>query len=54
MNELLGMCRWCGCPVYRDGPVEFEGVWCNHEIQTGVDEEVKNDGSYVAGKSEVA
>ena len=41
--ELLGMCRWCGCPVYRDGPVEFEGVWCDHEVQTGVDEEVKRN-----------
>jgi len=36
--ELLGLCEWCGCPVYRDGPVEWEGVWCNHEVQTQLDE----------------
>ena len=42
MNELLGMCKWCGCPLYRDGPVEWEGVWCNHDAQTEfLDEEVK-------------
>lgn len=24
--ELLGLCKWCGCPMGRDGPlVEFEG-----------------------------
>ena len=32
--EFLGLCKWCGCPLYRDGPVEWEGVWCNHDVQT--------------------
>jgi len=39
--EQLGLCKWCGCPMCRDVPlVEFEGVWCNHEMQTEMDEEV--------------
>lgn len=39
--ELLGLCKWCGCPISRDGPlVEFEGVWCAHDVQTELDEEV--------------
>lgn len=38
--EFLGLCKFCGCPLYRDGPVEFEGVWCNHEVQTELEAEV--------------
>jgi hypothetical protein len=37
---FLGLCKFCGCPLYRDGPIEFEGVWCNHEVQTELDAEV--------------
>ena len=40
--EFLGLCKWCGCPLYRDGPVEWHDVWCSHEIQTEMDEEVKH------------
>jgi hypothetical protein len=40
LRELIGLCMWCGCPVYSDGPVDFEGVWCNHEVQTELDTEV--------------
>lgn len=37
--EFLGLCRFCACPLYRDGPIEFEGVWCNHKVQTELDTE---------------
>jgi hypothetical protein len=40
MNEFIGFCMYCGCPVCRDGPIEFEGVFCNHEVQTELDTEV--------------
>jgi len=33
--EFLGLCKWCGCPLYRDGPVELDGVWCNHQDSEG-------------------
>jgi hypothetical protein len=38
--EFLGLCKWCGCPICRDGPAaEWDGVWCNHEV-IELDEEV--------------
>lgn len=33
-NDFLGLCAHCGCAVYRDGPIEFEGVYCNHKLPT--------------------
>ena len=36
--EFLGLCRWCGCALYRDGPVEWDDVYCNHEVQTELEE----------------
>ena len=43
MRKFIGFCEWCGCPYYRDGPVEWDGVWCNHSVQTEVDEEVTHE-----------
>ena len=40
--EFLGLCKWCGCPLFRDGPIEFDGVFCNHEVQTEL-MEVQNE-----------
>ena len=37
--EFMGLCKWCGCALYRDGPVESDGVWCIHEAQTELDKE---------------
>ena len=31
-NDFLGLCTHCGCALYRDGPSEFKGVYCNHEL----------------------
>ena len=42
-NEFLALCIHCGCPVSRDGPYEFSGVFCNHEIPDGK-EEVLSEG----------
>jgi hypothetical protein len=38
LRELIGLCIWCGCSIYSDGPVDFENVWCSHEIQIGLEE----------------
>ncbi len=35
---LLGLCVHCGCEIYSDGPQEFEGVFCRHEVQTELEE----------------
>ena len=49
MRELIGLCMWCGCPVYSDGPVDFDNVWCNHEIFNG--EEVRKVEDYEEGRA---
>jgi hypothetical protein len=38
--EFMGLFKWCGCALYRDGRVEWDGLWCIHEAQTELDEEV--------------
>jgi hypothetical protein len=35
---FLGTCSGCGCKIYSDWIEEFEGHYCNHEIQTTLDE----------------
>ena len=43
MREFIGLCMWCGCPVYSDRPVNYEGVGCNHEVQIGLEEKQHED-----------
>ena len=41
MKEFIGFCKWCGCSLYWNGPVEWEEVWCRrHEAQTELEEAV--------------
>ena len=35
---LLGLCVYCGYEIYPDEPQEFEGVFCNHGVQTELSE----------------
>jgi hypothetical protein len=43
LRELIGLCMWCGCAVYSDGPVEFENHWCDHAVQIGLEEKQHED-----------
>ena len=45
MTQFLGLCVSCGCKIYSDGPLEFDGVFCEHRLPnepTG--EEIRHEG----------
>ena len=35
---FLGLCAVCGCKIFSDWIEQFDGNYCNHEIQTNLDE----------------
>jgi hypothetical protein len=38
MKMFLGLCVVCGCKIYSDWIEQFDGHYCNHELQTNLDE----------------
>ena len=38
MKMFLGLCAVCGCKIFSDWIEQFDGHYCNHELQITSDE----------------